>query len=192
MNVNDLRNMITMDLPLSVPVQTQAGLVKLGFLEAFEDDVLLTWTNHTTMLMASAIDQLWSQIAVILSGAAIQVVGFNADMIGSSSHYADDADINKVISPAEYTDLHYLANLCSRNQLTVTSPAALASASAPVLTLDKEGSPAVYVGRAGCGRYRVETTLYSDLLVTAKKRAWVFQSRHNCWNLVTHGDECSP
>ena len=151
MKVYDLRNMITMDPVLSVPVQTPAGLVDLGFFEAFIEGGLLTWTNHTTMIKSSAIDRAWSRIAAISGGATAQVVGFNADMIGSSSHYADGGDINKVISPTEYTDLQYLANLCSRNQLTVTPPAALASASAPVLTLDREGSLAVYVGRAGCG-----------------------------------------
>lgn len=48
-------------------------------------------------------------------------------------------------------DVNHLAVLCSRNDLTVVSPRRLASASAPSLTLDRDGLGAVYVGRQPCG-----------------------------------------
>jgi hypothetical protein len=43
MKVFDLRNLITMEPVLSVPVQTNAGLLDAGFYKAFQDGGLLTW-----------------------------------------------------------------------------------------------------------------------------------------------------
>lgn len=90
------------------------------------------------------------RIAKVSGGTRTQVLVFDPDAVRTSSRYVDSNDVKNVISPAEYVDLTYLANLCSRNQLSVIPPARLASASAPVLTLDRDGFLAVYVGRAGC------------------------------------------
>ncbi len=136
---------------LSIPVQTKAGLVDLGFFQAFEEGGLLRWPNHKDVVRSEIKDTVWSRAATVMGGMRSQVVVFNADTIRSSRRYVDGGDINKIISPAEYTDLHYLTNLCSRNNLMVIPPANLASTDPPVLTLDREGSLAVYVGREGCG-----------------------------------------
>lgn len=56
-----------------------------------------------------------------------------------------------IIDSAEMQDVNYLSVLCSRHDLTVVSPRRLASASAPSLTLDRDGLGAVYVGRQPCG-----------------------------------------
>jgi hypothetical protein len=151
MRVYDLRNITTMSPVRSLPVQTQAGLVDLGFYQAFDKGRLLRWTSDTIATKASALDQVWSRVAAISGGTKTQVVTFSADVVQSSTRYADGGDVSKIISPAEYTDMTYLANLCSRNELTVVAPAELTSATAPVLTLDREGSLAVYVGREACG-----------------------------------------
>jgi len=45
MRVYDLRDMITMEPVLSVPVQTKAGLLDLGFYRAFQQGGLLRWTS---------------------------------------------------------------------------------------------------------------------------------------------------
>ena len=150
MKVYDLRNTITMQPVLSQPVQTKSGLVDAGFHRAFVNHGLLSWTNGDSSEMVSTVDQTWDRIAKVSGGTKAQVLVFNFDVVRSSSRYMDGGDIKKIISPAEYVDLTYLANLCSRNQLSVTPPASLASATAPVLTLDRHGFLAVYVGRAGC------------------------------------------
>ncbi|KAI4677039.1 hypothetical protein J4E81_010999 [Alternaria sp. BMP 2799] len=150
MKVYDLRNLTTMQPVLSQPVQTTFGLVDAGFHEAFVEQGLLCWTDGDSSKRTSTVDQTWDRIAKVSGGTKTQVLVFNSDVVRSSSRYVDGGDINKIISPAEYVDLTYLANLCSRNQLSVTPPASLASASPPVLTLDRNGFLAVYVGRAAC------------------------------------------
>jgi hypothetical protein len=99
----------------------------------------------------SALDPVWNRVATLSGGTKTQVVTFGVEVVQSNMRYSDAGDIGKIISPAEYTNMTYLANLCSRNELTVVAPAELASADAPVLTLDREGSLAVYVGREACG-----------------------------------------
>jgi len=150
MKVYDLRNLTTMQPVLSQPVQTKFGLVDAGFHEAFVEQGLLSWTNGDSSKRTSTVDQTWDRIATVSGGTKTQVLVFNSDVIRSSARYVDGGDVSKLISPAEYVDLTYLANLCSRNQLSVIPPAGLASASAPVLTLDRHGFLAVYLGRAGC------------------------------------------
>ncbi|PZD25093.1 hypothetical protein A1F97_07973 [Pyrenophora tritici-repentis] len=151
MPVYDMQNMTTMMPVLSLPVQTTTGLVAIGYHHAFDEGALLKWTNSQSSVKVSIVDQRWNRVATLSGGTTMQVVAFNADAVRSGQRYADGGDISKIISVAEYSDLTYLANLCSRNGLTVVAPAELPSADAPVLTLDREGSLAVYVGREGCG-----------------------------------------
>ncbi|KAH7087509.1 hypothetical protein FB567DRAFT_346883 [Paraphoma chrysanthemicola] len=151
MKVHDLRNKITMEPVLSTPVQTNAGLLDLGFYQAFQPGGLLVWTNAHNTAKVSRLDNVWSRVATLSGGTKAQVVGFDLDAIRSSTRYADRNDIGAIISPAELSELSYLASLCSRNELNVIAPSALPSATPPVLTLDREGSLAVYIGRKGCG-----------------------------------------
>jgi hypothetical protein len=151
MKVFDLRNLITMEPVLSVPVQTNAGLLDTGFYNAFQDGNILTWTNGTDTTKTTRTNSALHRIAILSGGTKIQIVGFNPDAVRSSSRYVDGGDVNQVISQGEYSDLVHLANLCSRNRLTVVPPSELSSVYPPILTLDREGSLAVYIGRAGCG-----------------------------------------
>lgn len=77
-------------------------------------------------------------------------MAFNTDAVALSSHYPDK-DINTIVAQAEVSNLQYLATMCSNNRLGVTAPADLQSADPPVLTLDRQGFLAVYVGREACG-----------------------------------------
>lgn len=47
-------------------------------------------------------------------------------------------------------NLHHLAELAERQGLGVVVPSGLPSSEAPVLTLDREGFLAVYLGKAAC------------------------------------------
>ena len=150
MRVYDLRNQITMEPVLSVPVQTHAGLLDLGFYKAFQEGGLLTWTNSNNTAKVTSFDRAWSRMAVLSGGSKTRIVAFDFDAVNTNVRYADRGDVSAVISPAEYSELSYLAGLCARNQLSVIPPSALPSATPPVLTLDREGSLAVYIGRADC------------------------------------------
>ena len=150
MKVYDLRNFITSQAVLSEAVQTTNGLASAGFYEAFKEQGLLRWTSENASKKVLAPDPVWDRIAKLSGGAREQVLVFNLDAIRTNTRYMDGGDIGKVISPAEWTNLTYLANLCSRNGLSIAPPASLASVSAPVLTLDRDGFLAAYLGRAGC------------------------------------------
>ncbi|KAG9196251.1 hypothetical protein G6011_01372 [Alternaria panax] len=149
MKVYDLRNLITMQPVLSEPVQTKSGLVDAEFHEAFSEQGVLSRMNGDCSKKISTFDLNWDRITKVSGGAKTQVLVCNFDTVRTSPRYVDGGDISKLISPAEYIDLTYLANLCSRNQLSVTPLASLASAPAPVLTLDRYSYLAVYVGLAG-------------------------------------------
>lgn len=151
MGVYDLRNMITMDPTFSTPVQTKADLLDINFYNAFEEGGLLRWTNHNDTAKASTMDIAWSHMAVLSGGTNACIVRFDLDAVNTSDRYVDRGDVNTVISVAEYSELSYLAGLCARNQLSVILPSALPSATAPVLTLDRDGSLLVFIGRAGSG-----------------------------------------
>lgn len=75
---------------------------------------------------------------------------FNPDAVAFATKYPDK-DISTVVVQSEATNFQYLATMCSSNGLSVAPPSDLASASAPVLTLDRDGFLAVYVGREGFG-----------------------------------------
>lgn len=151
MRVYDLRNMITMEPVLSTPIQTKAGLLDRGFYRAFQQGGLLTWTNGNDTSKTANLDRAWSRMAILSGGTKTRIVAFDFDTVNTNTRYADHGDVSAVISQAEYSELSYLAGLCARNQLSVIPPSGLPSATPPVLTLDREGSLAVYIGRAGCG-----------------------------------------
>ncbi|KAF2996796.1 hypothetical protein E8E13_000636 [Curvularia kusanoi] len=150
MRVYDLRNAVTMLPVRGVPVQAKIGLLDAGFYDAFAEDGVLDWNNSTDTAKASTLDRTLSRVATLAGGKRTKLVVFSPDAIAFTRRYPDK-DIAAVVSQAEATNLQYLATMCSNNGLGVITPSDLPSASAPVLTLDRDGFLAVYVGREGCG-----------------------------------------
>jgi len=132
--VHELRNLTTMEA-VADPVQTLSGLVDRGFFDAFKDKGLLQWTNGNTTSKATSFNRKLHRACILSGGVKSSVVAFDIDAVNTISRYADQGDITKVIAAAEYSDLQYLANLCSRNKLGVLHPSTLPSADPPVLTL---------------------------------------------------------
>jgi hypothetical protein len=89
MKVFDLRNLITMEPVLSIPVQTNAGLLDAGFYKAFQDGSLLIWTNGITITRTTRADAALHRITILSGGTKDRVLGFNLDAIQSSSRYID-------------------------------------------------------------------------------------------------------
>ena len=90
-----------------------------------------------------------------------QVVTFDIDTVSRDRRYLNQGDIDKVIYATEYSDLHYLATLCSQNKLGVIPPSSLPSSDKDVLTLDQQGLLAVYVGREGCAEAGRDISIFS-------------------------------
>ncbi|ORX96291.1 hypothetical protein BCR34DRAFT_619726 [Clohesyomyces aquaticus] len=158
MKVYDLRNLITME-PVATPVQTQSGLVDRGFYNAFKADGIFSRTNDEVSVI-SAFDSRLQRVALLSGGVKPQVTVFDVDAITTISRYADKGDAGRLIAASELSDLQYLATLCSRNKLGVLHPSTLPSAEPPVLTLDRNGLLAVYVGRQACGEAGRDINLF--------------------------------
>ncbi|KAJ4303176.1 hypothetical protein N0V90_002069 [Kalmusia sp. IMI 367209] len=151
LKVHELRNLITME-PVISPVQTTSGLVDQDFFDAFDAGGLLRWSNENNNGLVMASERPVVRACLLSGGIKTQVISFDIDAVNSDHRYADCGDVTKVISPAEFSDLAYLAGLCGRNKVGVIHPSALPSANPPVLTLDRAGLLAVYVGRQACGQ----------------------------------------
>jgi hypothetical protein len=150
-SVYDLRSAVTMEPVRGVPVQTQIGLLDTGCYDAFVKSGPLTWIDGRDSTEAPTCDDRWSRAAILSGGTQSKIAVFGAHAATVGHRYADNGDVNEIIAKTELTNLQYLASLCSRNGLGVLPPSALSSTNPPVLTLDRRGSLAVYVGRQGCG-----------------------------------------
>lgn len=159
MKVYDLRSTVTMKPVRGISVQTQDGLTDAGAYQAFTNDGPLIWIKKEGSIKTSTPDKQWARTAILSGGTQSKVVAFNADTATFCLRYADKGDINEIIAKAEYSNLQYLANLCSRTGLGVSPPSALHSTIPPVLTLDRWGYLAVYIGREGCGGVAGRDTL---------------------------------
>lgn len=160
MKAQELRNMITMETVVA-PVQTMLGLVDRGFYEAFQVGGPLKWRNQNDLTTTSASDRKLQRAALLTGGSTSQVVTFDIDTVSRDRRYLDQGDIDKIIYATEYSDLHYLATLCSQNKLGVIPPSSLPSSEKDVLTLDRQGLLAVYVGREGCAEAGRDISIFS-------------------------------
>jgi hypothetical protein len=132
--VHELRNLTTMET-VTDPIQTLSGLMDRDFFDAFKENGPLQWSNGNTTSKSSLFDQKLHRACLLSGGVKSSVLAFDADAVNTMSRYTDRGDVAKVVAAAEYSDLQYLANLCSRNRLGVLHPSALPSADPPVLTL---------------------------------------------------------
>ena len=132
--VHELRNNTTMEAVAS-PIQTQSGLVNRDFFDAFKENGTLKWTNGKTISQVTPLDRKLLRACLLCGGVKSTVIAFDVDASNTINRYANRGDITKLIAVAEYSDTHYLSNLCSRNKLGVLHPSTLPSADPPVLTL---------------------------------------------------------
>lgn len=149
MQVYDLRNTITMLPVRGSAIESTQGLIDGGMYDAFAEDGVLTWINGIDTTKVPSVDSKLARIAILAGGGKVEVVNFDPDVVAFAARYPDKY-IASVVTQAEASNLQYLATLCSNNQLSVILPADLPSASPPVLTMDRNGFLAVYVGREAC------------------------------------------
>jgi hypothetical protein len=158
LRVLDLRNAFTME-PIANVVQTPAGLVEEGYYEAFKEGGILYWKTGEQALSALPLDARTRRIS-LLSGGVIPQITILGTATLDFSGYENHGQAERLSLSRELSDLNHLSALCSRNKLSVSPPADLASAEAPVLTLDREGMLAVYTGRAACAAPGKDITIF--------------------------------
>ncbi|KAH7330116.1 hypothetical protein BKA65DRAFT_51346 [Rhexocercosporidium sp. MPI-PUGE-AT-0058] len=151
MSVLDLRNTFTMESIIH-PIQTSFGLVEEGYYDAFKLGGPLYLKTGEDPMTSIFLDQRTKRIALLSGGSVSQITVFDLNSLNSISGYASKGGMNLVIPARELCDLSYLSTLCSRHNMSVLPPAALASADSPALTLDRTGALSVYTGRAACAQ----------------------------------------
>lgn len=149
LKVLDLRSTFTMESMLN-PVQTPFGLVEAGYYEALQQGGILSWKTGEEPLAVLELDERTRRVSLLSGGRVSEVTLLDLNILDTTTGYELNGDVDGVIPLREMSDLQHLSALCSRHGLSVLPPSRLSSAQAPVLTLDREGLLAVYVGRAPC------------------------------------------
>jgi ubiquitin-protein ligase len=146
----DLRDVRTNE-PVIDPVQTELGLMERGSFVAFKPGGILSHSSveNDDILQASP-DPPALRAALLHGGVSPESSYYDADAIQASTSLTTAvSDLHKELRNFS-RDLHHLGMLCHKTGMTVIHPTSLKSASAPVLTLDRDGQLCVYVGRAAC------------------------------------------
>lgn len=148
---HDLAGIGTME-PVKDAVSTQSGLCERGYYEAFCIGGPLSGHGDSTEepLHELPLHPRVKRIALLNAGLSRTVSCLDINSLNANYHYEDAGDLDQVLIRQELSDVHHLAALCERNNLAVLSPLSLASAKAPVLTMDRDGLLAVYTGRQAC------------------------------------------
>jgi ubiquitin-protein ligase len=146
----DLRDVRTNEIVLD-PVQTDLGLMERGSFDAFKPGGILGETDPGNGTNPSDNPDHRALRATILNGGC-----------ASESSYYDTDNLEAALTANHGTlkllgvlqefsrNLPDLAGMCHKTSMTVVHPRSLKTATAPVLTLDRDGSLSVYVGRAAC------------------------------------------
>ncbi|KAE9993630.1 hypothetical protein EG327_004151 [Venturia inaequalis] len=140
--------------PIAFPVDSNLGLLEQGCFDALSSGVIEFTEAGLGPVSALPLDGRTKRAALLSGGHCTEVLMFDIDILYANDKYTATGKMSgqsQIIDSAEMQDVNYLSVLCSRNELTVVSPRRLASASAPSLTLDRDGLGAVYVGRQPCG-----------------------------------------
>ncbi|KAK0652494.1 hypothetical protein B0T16DRAFT_387747 [Cercophora newfieldiana] len=144
----NLTNSETME-PIAFPVDTFLGLMEQGCFDALKSGIIeFTEDDLNNSLDEIALDGRTKRAASLCDGALLTNTMFDMDVLYSSSRYRDGFDEAQVIDPGD------LANILQWHAVAgfrVAAPAALGTSESPVLTLDRDGSLAVYLGRKSCG-----------------------------------------
>lgn len=137
--------------PVIDPVQTISGVLERSLFEAFNPGGVLC-TSHLQPRLAE-VDILPStrRHTLLAGGVSGDVTIFDTRRLALDYRYPDTGDIEAGIDTNELSQLSHLAEVAARNQLSVHSPAQLASAVAPCLTFDRAAHLAVYTGQQACG-----------------------------------------
>ena len=89
--------------------------------------------------------------ALVNGGLSRANLVFDMSILNSNFVYRDGGDIRKVFPSDELTNIVRHATTATSVKLSVVHPGSLATAPSDILTLDRDGFAAVYLGRQGCG-----------------------------------------
>jgi ubiquitin-protein ligase/uncharacterized protein YegL len=138
--------------PISFPVDTNVGLLERGCFEALNAGIIQYADPELASVIEVPLDGRTKRAALLSDGSAAEITVFDMNVLYANERFDKYANSELMFSKREMTDMNHLAVLSSRHQLSIVSPDRLGSAPHPVLTLDRHGLGAVYLGRQACGQ----------------------------------------
>src|SRR2546421_10713601 len=151
MKAVSLTNSETME-PISSPIDTNVGLLERGCFEALKAGIIQYADPELASVVEVPLDGRTKRAALLSDGSAAEITIFDMNVLYANDRFDKYTNSELMFSKREMKDLNHLAVMSSRHQLSIVSPDRLGSAPQPVLTLDRHGLGAVYLGRQACGQ----------------------------------------
>lgn len=150
-----LRSVKTIDLtdadtlqPIRRPVSSSVGLLEESHFKALQPGGRLHWCNGQSPPILEELDTRAHRLAYLSGGQLSEIVILDLDLV--TSKLQQEKFFLQALDDRSTWNLHHLAEVCQRNGLGVVPPSRLPSSEAPVLTFDRAGFLAVYLGKAAC------------------------------------------
>ena len=137
---------------IAYPVDTSVGIMEQGCFDALKAGIIQFTEDELNHSLNKTVLDGRTKRAVLLGGGVLSTnTMFDMDIPYSSGRYINASDESRIIPAGDLTNVLQHAANASTAKLQVVAPASLGSAPNPVLTLDRDGLLAVYLGRKPCG-----------------------------------------
>lgn len=134
--------------PILQPVSTSIGLLEEGHFKALQPAGHLHWCNGQPPPRLEKLDNRAHRLAYLSGGRLSEIVIVDMDLV--TTNMQQEKSLLQALDAKSTWNLHHLADLSERQGLGVVPPSGLPSTQAPVLTFDRAGFLAVYLGKAAC------------------------------------------
>jgi ubiquitin-protein ligase/uncharacterized protein YegL len=131
------------------PVDTNVGLLEKGCFDALKAGIIKYSNSELSEITETPLDGRTRRAAVLCPNTS-DVLSFDMNMLYTTETFESYRKYSQIFPDREWNDLNNLAVLCLQHNLSIVSPERLTSAPDNVLTLDRDGFGAVYVGRQPC------------------------------------------
>jgi ubiquitin-protein ligase/uncharacterized protein YegL len=151
MNVTTLVNSETME-PIAFPVDTRIGLLEKGCFDALKAGIIqFTDPDLNESLTEVSLRSQVSRAAFLSGGLLSSITMFDLNSLASNYRYENGDASDTILTSEDLSDIIQHAVTCAAVKMSVVPPASLGSSPSSVLTLDRDGLAAVYLGRKACG-----------------------------------------
>lgn len=145
--------------PIRQPVSTSVGLLEEGHFKALQPGGHLHWCNGQPPPKLEELDIRAHRLAYLSGGQLSEIVIVVMDLV--TSRLQQEKSLLQALDNRLTWNLHHLAELSERQGLGVVAPSGVPSSEAPVLTFDRAGFLAVYLGKAACAEPGKELVIVS-------------------------------
>lgn len=134
--------------PIRRPVSTSVGVLEEGHYKALQPMGSLHWCKGQPPPRLEELDTRALRLAFLSGGRLSEIVIVDMDQV--TLGLKQEQSLLQARDEKLAWNLYHLAELSERQGLGVEPPCGLPSSEAPILTLDRTGFLAVYLGKAAC------------------------------------------